>query len=78
MSDTSISKEMRPPAVEAVQSTAQCTTYIFLCRVDFVRRWTKKRALHPLTREQVIKCDVSPPVAFELNLFASRAPAVIG
>ena len=34
----SISKEMRPPAVEAVQSTAQCTTYIFLCSVDFVRR----------------------------------------
>ena len=38
MSDASISKEMRPPAIEAVQSTAQCTTYIFLCSVDFVRR----------------------------------------
>ena len=37
MSDASISKEMRPPAVEAVQSAAQCTPYIFLCRVDFVR-----------------------------------------
>ena len=36
MSDASISKEMRPPAVEAVQSAAQCTPYIFLCRVDFV------------------------------------------
>ena len=37
-SDASISKEMRPPAIEAVPSTAQCTTYIFLCSVDFVRR----------------------------------------
>ena len=39
MSDASVSKEMRPPAVEAVQSAAQCTPYIFLCRVpvDFVR-----------------------------------------
>ena len=37
----SISKEIRPPAIEAVLSTAQCTRYIFLCNVDFVHRLVK-------------------------------------